>query len=81
MLGLLFDQIVCNIPLGMVATITVIRCKEYASNGFISVGKSNGCFNVIFATDIQLIPVRKIGLIMQGFSYIVFATDIQPIIV
>ncbi len=23
-----------------------------------------------FATDIQLIPVRKIGLIIQGFSYI-----------
>ncbi len=42
---------------------------------------SNDCFNVIFATDIQLIPVREIGLIVQGFSYIVFATDIQPITV
>ncbi len=30
---------------------------------------------------LELIPVRKIGLIIQGFSYIVFATDIQPIIV
>ena len=30
---------------------------------------------------LQLIPVRKIGLIIQGFSYIVFATDIQPITV
>ena len=30
---------------------------------------------------LQLIPVRKIGLIIQGFSYIVFATDIQLITV
>ena len=42
---------------------------------------SNGCFIVIFATDIQLIPVRKIDLIIRGFSFIVFATDIQPITV
>ncbi len=63
----------------MVATITVISRKKYASNGFISVGYSNGCFNVNFSTDIQLIPVRQIGLILQGFSYIAFATDIQPI--
>ncbi len=27
---------------------------------------------VNFATDIQLIPVRKIGQIIQGFSYAVF---------
>ncbi len=27
-----------------------------------------------FATDIQLIPVRKIGLKIQGFPNIVFAT-------
>ncbi len=44
---------------------------------FISVGQSNGYFNVNFATDIQLIPVWKIGLIIQGYSYFVFATDIQ----
>ena len=41
--------------------------------------ESNGCFKVNFATDIQLIPVRKIGLTIKGFSYIIFATDIQPI--
>ena len=28
---------------------------------------------------LQLIPVRKTGLIIQGFSYIIFATDIQLI--
>ena len=46
-------------PLGMVATITVISGKKYASNGFISFGKSNGCFNVNFATDIQLITSER----------------------
>ena len=33
---------------------------------------SNGYFNVIFAIDIQLITVRKIDLIIQGFSLFCF---------
>ncbi len=33
------------------------------------------------ATDMQLIPARKITLIIKGCSYIVFATDIQSITV
>ena len=43
--------------------------------------KVMGVFHVNFATDIQLIPVRKIGLIIHGFSHVFFATDIQSITV
>ena len=44
----------------MVATITVTSLIKYASDGFISVGQSNGCFDVIFATDIgRLADLKK----------------------
>ena len=65
----------------MVATITVSSLIKHTSKKFHISWIRNGCFNFIFATDIQLIPVRRIGLIIQGFSYIVFATDIQLITV
>ena len=72
---------VLPLPLGMVATIPISSLIKYASNWSHIGWIINGCFNIIFATDIQLVPVRKIGLIIQGFPYTVFATDIQPITV